>query len=256
MVPLVSCVWSCAPRTALLYPARYLFTFLDHHGALSVSGSPRVAHGRRRLAQLRRARGQGAHRHRAVDAGAQRAAGPRPASRSATTPTTSAPSTPPSSPPTPTRRSACWPIPPPRERATLGAFASSVNETVLHTDALGAAHATRARGRRGTTSSTAARRTADEVHVSYDMNRLQRLDEPRRLPRHAQRRRTRRRGHRARPDELHAPVYTADVGRRAGVAPGLNDDRLAFAGAYHGWGFHEDGCLSGVRAAAALGVEW
>ncbi|HLM17762.1 MAG TPA: FAD-dependent oxidoreductase, partial [Acidimicrobiia bacterium] len=40
MVPLVSCVWSCAPRTALLYPARSLFTFLDHHGALSVTGSP------------------------------------------------------------------------------------------------------------------------------------------------------------------------------------------------------------------------
>ena len=40
MVPLVSCVWSCAPRTALLYPARSLFTFFDHHGALSVTGSP------------------------------------------------------------------------------------------------------------------------------------------------------------------------------------------------------------------------
>jgi uncharacterized protein len=31
---------------------------------------------------------------------------------------------------------------------------------------------------------------------------------------------------------------------------------LAFAGAYHGWGFHEDGCAAGVRAAAALGVAW
>ena len=40
MVPLVSCVWSCAPRTALVYPAQYLFRFLDHHGMLSVSGSP------------------------------------------------------------------------------------------------------------------------------------------------------------------------------------------------------------------------
>ncbi len=40
MVPLVSCVWSCPPQTALRYPARSLFTFLDHHGALSVTGSP------------------------------------------------------------------------------------------------------------------------------------------------------------------------------------------------------------------------
>ena len=30
----------------------------------------------------------------------------------------------------------------------------------------------------------------------------------------------------------------------------------AFAGAYHGNGFHEDGLASGVRAAAALGVAW
>lgn len=39
-IPLVSAVWSCAPGTALEYPARYLFRFLEHHGMLSVSGSP------------------------------------------------------------------------------------------------------------------------------------------------------------------------------------------------------------------------
>ena len=40
MAPVVSAVWSCDPTTALAYPARYLFTFLDHHGMLGVKGSP------------------------------------------------------------------------------------------------------------------------------------------------------------------------------------------------------------------------
>ena len=40
MEPLVAAVWSCDPATALDYPARYLFTFLEHHGMLGVFGSP------------------------------------------------------------------------------------------------------------------------------------------------------------------------------------------------------------------------
>jgi predicted NAD/FAD-binding protein len=52
------------------------------------------------------------------------------------------------------------------------------------------------------------------------------------------------------------PVYTAASVAAQASLPSLSGHRLAFAGAYHGWGFHEDGCLSGVRAAAALGVEW
>ena len=39
-VPVVSCVWSAGRETALAYPARYLFRFLDHHGMLRVGGSP------------------------------------------------------------------------------------------------------------------------------------------------------------------------------------------------------------------------
>ena len=40
MTPLVAAVWSCPPGDAMRYPARYLFVFLQHHGMLSVLGSP------------------------------------------------------------------------------------------------------------------------------------------------------------------------------------------------------------------------
>ncbi|MDX6284137.1 MAG: uncharacterized protein QOH03_5208, partial [Kribbellaceae bacterium] len=40
-VPLVSCVWSSGSADAERYPAHYLFRFLDHHGMLTVSGSPK-----------------------------------------------------------------------------------------------------------------------------------------------------------------------------------------------------------------------
>ena len=97
---------------------------------------------------------------------------------------------------------------------------------------------------------------ADEVHVSYDMNRLHRLDESRD---HVV---TLNPGRRVDEAQVLArmrythPVYTAASVAAQAALPGLSDERLAFAGAYHGWGFHEDGCLSGVRAAAALGVDW
>ncbi len=97
---------------------------------------------------------------------------------------------------------------------------------------------------------------AGAVHVSYDMNRLHRLDEPERYVV------TLNPGDRVAPDAVIArmhythPVFTAASVAAQDALPTLNDGRLAFAGAYHGWGFHEDGCLSGVRAAAALGVEW
>ena len=41
------------------------------------------------------------------------------------------------------------------------------------------------------------------------------------------------------------PVYTPASVAAQRRLPGLNTGRTAFAGAYHGWGFHEDGCASG-----------
>ena len=52
------------------------------------------------------------------------------------------------------------------------------------------------------------------------------------------------------------PIYDlAALEAQANLAS-LATPRIAFAGAYHGWGFHEDGCRSGVEAARSLGVAW
>ena len=40
MLPVVSAVWSAGESVSMAYPARYLFTFLNHHGLLAVGDSP------------------------------------------------------------------------------------------------------------------------------------------------------------------------------------------------------------------------
>jgi predicted NAD/FAD-binding protein len=141
------------------------------------------------------------------------------------------------------------------ERRVLGAFRYSRNAAVLHTDASVLPENPRARASWNyqMRSCTA---TAGDVRVSYHMNRLQHLPgtedylvtlnatdqlDPGRVL--------------ARMDYAH-PVYTpASVGAQRAL-PGLNDGTTAYAGAYQGWGFHEDGCRSGVAAAVSLGSRW
>jgi predicted NAD/FAD-binding protein len=52
------------------------------------------------------------------------------------------------------------------------------------------------------------------------------------------------------------PIYTPESVAAQRRLPTLDDDRVVFAGAYHGWGFHEDGAASGLRAARRLGADW
>jgi predicted NAD/FAD-binding protein len=92
--------------------------------------------------------------------------------------------------------------------------------------------------------------------VSYDMNRLMRLDDP--APFVV----TLNATDRVHPDSVLAkmtyehPVYTTESVAAQRLLPSLSTGRTTFAGAYHGWGFHEDGCASGVLAASAFGVTW
>jgi predicted NAD/FAD-binding protein len=141
------------------------------------------------------------------------------------------------------------------ERAALGAFSYSQNHTVLHTGSGLLPEAARAKASWNYLM-PACESSSAEVVVSYDMNRLQHLrtETPYVVSLNA--------GDRIRPDQIVAemeyehPIYNIDAVTAQQLLPALNDGLLAFAGAYHGWGFHEDGCRSGVEAARSLGVEW
>ena len=56
--------------------------------------------------------------------------------------------------------------------------------------------------------------------------------------------------------EYEHPLYTPDSVAAQRRLPEIDTDRVAFAGAYHGWGFHEDGARSGLAAAERLGLPW
>ncbi len=53
------------------------------------------------------------------------------------------------------------------------------------------------------------------------------------------------------------PRYSFAAIRAQAQLPAINGvDRIWFAGAYHGHGFHEDGLRSGITVARAIGVDW
>jgi len=256
-LPFVAAVWSCPPQTALTYPARYLFAFLNHHGLLSVTGSPpwlTVVGGSRsyvdrvgkQLAAVRTDAPVTAVRrldtgalvsYRDVDGShAERfdavviAAHPDQALRLLADPTSA-------------------------ERAVLGAFRYSRNETVLHTDdsLLPASRRVRASWNYALPSCAAA---SAQVQVSYDMSRLQRLPSTRPYVV------TLNGAAAVAPEQVIArmsyehPVYDQACVAAQRRLPELNDGVTAYAGAYHGWGFHEDGCRAGLTAAQSLGGQW
>jgi predicted NAD/FAD-binding protein len=254
MTPVVSAVWSCPPSTAGRYPARYLFTFLDHHGLLAVTGSPKwrtvvggsrsyVERAAKRLSAVQLS--SGVVRVERVDGGVVLtdedgethgfdavviATHPHQALSMLAAPTAA-------------------------ETEVLGAIRYTANPTVLHTDTSVLPASTRAQASWNYLMD-ACESSAESVVVSYDMNRLQKLDAPERFVV------TLNAAERidqstvvARMDYEH-PGYTPESVAAQKRLPSLQDEVIAYAGAYHGWGFHEDGARSGVAAAESLGARW
>jgi len=141
------------------------------------------------------------------------------------------------------------------QKEILGAFTYSRNEAWLHTDASVLPRRSDARASWNYLKATCSGQEARPL-MSYDMNRLMRLGEPidyvvtlNGIGRVAESSVI------AKMSYEH-PVFTPESVAAQRRLPDINDATMAFAGAYHGWGFHEDGCAAGVRAAASLGVSW
>lgn len=266
-VPLVSCVWSMGRGAALDYPARYLFRFLAHHGMLAINGSPQwrtVVGGSRRYVDAIAARlpdVRAGHPvvavHRSADEVRVRDASGHESFHDAVVLATHA-----------DQALGLLADATPDEKEVLGAFRYSRSRTVLHTDARWLPAARRAQaswnyriaagpaGGDGTGAGDVPVAGDHPPVVTYWMNRLQGLDSatPYLVTLNADR-----------PidpayvlaemDYEH-PIYDLATVRAQRRLPSLTSPTTVFAGAYHGWGFHEDGCRSGVEAAAALGTTW
>ena len=253
LVPMASALWSSPSAQVLAFPAKYLVQFMANHQMLQVSDRPewRVVTGGssayieamqrawqvevRLASPVRRVRRSAQHVVVTTDAGDDAfdqvviACHSDQALRLLDDAT-----------------EAEWSI--------LGAIPYQANDTVLHTDA-------RLLPRRkkawAAWNALIPRDPADACTVSYCMNLLQGVDsadpfvvtlnrtdaiDPAKILARMQ---------------YHHPVYThASVAAQARKAEVQGRHRTWFAGAYWGWGFHEDGMRSAVEVANALGVRW
>lgn len=251
IVPQVSAVWSADPAQLWSFPARFLASFFDNHGMLSLTGRPRwrtISGGAARYVEAlsepfaRRVRLRCPVRSvsRAQDHvlvrtdafGAERFDHVVIATHS-------------------DQALALLSDPSPREREILGAIPYQPNEAVLHTDS-------RLLPRRRRAWASWNYHLLGEPRpaptVTYHMNRLQSLRSEHELCV------TLNLTERIDPDRVIArmsyahPVFT-EAGiraqRRADEISGW--DRTHYCGAYWGWGFHEDGVNSALRVAARFG---
>lgn len=252
-IPLVACVWSCPAGIALEYPAQYLFAFLEHHGMLRIWGSPKwrtVVGGSRsyvnriaaELPDVRTGRGvRSIVRH--ADGSDIRDASEQVERFDQVVIATH-----------PDQALRLLADATPLEKTVLGAFEYSPNRTQLHSDERVLPSSTRAQASWNYRTASCGGRDGQPVVVTYDMNRLQGLAGPSRYlvtlnaAEHVDSSTV------LAEMQYEHPQYTPESVAAQRRLPELSNSRVAFAGAYHGWGFHEDGARSGVAAARRLGA--
>lgn len=253
LVPMASALWSSPAQQILAFPARYLVQFMAHHRMLQVAGRPEwrvVCGGSQRYIQAMQARwrvtvrtatpvlGVRRDEHGAellLPGGSERFDAVVLACHS-------------------DQALALLRDADAREHEILGAIAYQPNEVVLHTDAR-----LLPRSRRAWAAWNAYVPAEPDAacSVSYCMNLLQGLASPR--PFVVTLNRTQAIDPRtilARRSYAH-PVYShAAVAAQARRAEIQGRRRTWFAGAYWGWGFHEDGLRSAVEVVRDLGIGW
>lgn len=251
LLPMASALWSTPSRRVLSFPARYLVQFMANHQMLQVAGRPQwrvVQGGSDRYVQALRARWNvheriacPVHALRRDDDGVSVVSGAGEERFDQVV-------------------LACHSDQALRlledaddsERDILGAMRYQLNDTVLHTDAR---LLPRHRKAWAAWNAHIPREPAAACTVSYCMNLLQGIESPEPLVV------TLNRSEAIDPDKIlrrmryEHPVYDlacVAAQRRKSEIQGRR--RTWFAGAYWGWGFHEDGMRSAVEVAAALGA--
>jgi len=254
IVPQAAAVWSADPRQLWSFPARFLVQFFAHHGMLGFRDRPcwrTIAGGSRRYVDAIVAR-LGArsvrlsmpirsierHREHVELTFATRAEPERfdhvviavhsdQALRMLADPS-------------------------PRERELLGAIRYQPNDVTLHTD-----RGLLPRRRRAWASWNyhLLEREIGRPTVTYHMNRLQSLRADRELLVTLNRDADVRAEHVLSRFRYDHPVFTAEgvAAQHRWAELDATAPRTSYCGAYWGWGFHEDGVVSALRATARLG---
>ena len=250
LLPLTGAIWSSSTTDMLEFPAQYLIRFFSNHGMLTVKGSPtwKTVQGGSRVYVKRVTDILGDEVRSATPVHSLRREQHRvlvndePFDRAVVATH-------------PDQALELLDDPTPDEQRVLGAFSYSTNHTVLHTDPSLLPRSSGARASWNYLLDGCSTGGSNNVHVTYHLNRLQALTEP--LEYCVTLNQTQRIDPSAeiRSMVYQHPSYTLDTVAAQRELPTLQGvANTYYCGAYHGWGFHEDGCRSGLAGRPRFGV--